>query len=86
MVATQCGRHGIRCNAVAPGLIVTSDRIRENVGLMDAVVPHVLLGRLGEPEDVADVICFLASAEARYMTGQVVAVDGGYLAHMPAPG
>jgi NAD(P)-dependent dehydrogenase (short-subunit alcohol dehydrogenase family) len=86
MVATQCGRDGIRCNAVAPGLIVTSDRIRENVGLMDAVVPHVLLGRLGEPEDVADVICFLASDEARYMTGQVVAVDGGYLAHMPAPG
>jgi NAD(P)-dependent dehydrogenase (short-subunit alcohol dehydrogenase family) len=86
MVATQNGRDGIRCNAVAPGLIVTSDRIRENAALMEAVVPHVLLGRLGEPEDVADVICFLASDEARYMTGQVIRCDGGYLAHMPAPG
>jgi NAD(P)-dependent dehydrogenase (short-subunit alcohol dehydrogenase family) len=86
MVATQNGRDGIRCNAVAPGLIVTSDRIRENTALMEAVVPHVLLGRLGEPEDVADLIAFLASGEARYITGQVLAVDGGYLAHMPAPG
>jgi NAD(P)-dependent dehydrogenase (short-subunit alcohol dehydrogenase family) len=86
MVATQNGRDGIRCNAVAPGLIVTSERIRENVALMEAVVPHVLLGRLGEPEDVADLICFLASTEARYITGQVLRCDGGYLAHMPAPG
>jgi NAD(P)-dependent dehydrogenase (short-subunit alcohol dehydrogenase family) len=86
MVATQNGRDGIRCNAVAPGLIVTSDRIRENAALMEAVVPHVLLGRLGESEDVADLIAFLASDEARYMTGQVIRCDGGYLAHMPAPG
>jgi NAD(P)-dependent dehydrogenase (short-subunit alcohol dehydrogenase family) len=85
MVATQCGRDGIRCNAIAPGLI-GSDRIRRNTALIDAVMPHLLIGRLGEPEDVADLICFLASREARYVTGQVYAVDGGYLAHMPAPG
>jgi NAD(P)-dependent dehydrogenase (short-subunit alcohol dehydrogenase family) len=85
MVATQCGRDGIRCNAIAPGLIV-SERIREDTALMDAVLPHVLLGRLGEPDDVADLICYLASREAAYITGQVYAVDGGYLAHMPAPG
>jgi NAD(P)-dependent dehydrogenase (short-subunit alcohol dehydrogenase family) len=85
MVATQCGRDGIRCNAIAPGLIA-SERIKENTALMDAVLPHVLLGRLGEPEDVADLICYLASREAGYITGQVYAVDGGYLAHMPAPG
>jgi NAD(P)-dependent dehydrogenase (short-subunit alcohol dehydrogenase family) len=85
MVATQCGRDGIRCNAVAPGLI-GSTRIRHNTGLMEAVLPHVLLGRVGEPEDVADLICYLASREAAYPTGQLLNVDGGYLAHMPAPG
>jgi len=85
MVATQCGRDGIRCNAVAPGLI-GSTRIRHNTGLMEAVLPHVLLGRVGEPEDVADLICYLASGEAAYITGQLYNVDGGYLAHMPAPG
>jgi NAD(P)-dependent dehydrogenase (short-subunit alcohol dehydrogenase family) len=85
MVATQCGRDGIRCNAVAPGLI-GSTRIRHNTGLMEAVLPHVLLGRIGEPEDVADLICYLASGESAYITGQLLHVDGGYLAHMPAPG
>jgi NAD(P)-dependent dehydrogenase (short-subunit alcohol dehydrogenase family) len=85
-VATQCGRDGIRCNAVAPGLI-GSPRIREAVPqLIEAVMPHLLIGRIGEPEDVADLICFLASREAAYVTGQVYAVDGGYLAHLPAPG
>jgi NAD(P)-dependent dehydrogenase (short-subunit alcohol dehydrogenase family) len=85
-VATQCGRDGIRCNAVAPGLI-GSPRILAVAGeLIDAVLPHLLIGRVGEPEDVADLICFLASREARYITGQVYAVDGGYLAHLPAPG
>jgi NAD(P)-dependent dehydrogenase (short-subunit alcohol dehydrogenase family) len=83
-VATQCGPDGIRSNAVAPGLIV-SDRIRANAGaLLDAVLPHLPLGRHGEPQDVADLICFLASDEASFITGQVIAVDGGYLAHMPA--
>jgi NAD(P)-dependent dehydrogenase (short-subunit alcohol dehydrogenase family) len=85
-VATQCGRDGIRCNAVAPGLI-GSPRIREAVPeLIAAVMPHLLIGRIGEPEDVADLICFLASRESAYITGQVYAVDGGYLAHLPAPG
>jgi NAD(P)-dependent dehydrogenase (short-subunit alcohol dehydrogenase family) len=85
-VATQCGRDGIRCNAVAPGLI-GSPRIREAVPeLIEAVMPHLLIGRVGEPEDVADLICFLASRESLYITGQVYAVDGGYLAHLPAPG
>jgi NAD(P)-dependent dehydrogenase (short-subunit alcohol dehydrogenase family) len=84
-VATQCGRDGIRCNAIAPGLIA-SPRILQNTALIDAVMPHLLLGRLGTPEDVADLISYLASREAAYVTGQVYAVDGGYLAHMPAPG
>ena len=85
MVATQNGRDGIRCNAVAPGLI-GSTRIMHQTGLIEAVMPHLLIERLGEPEDIADTICFLASREAVYITGQVLAVDGGYLAHMPAPG
>jgi NAD(P)-dependent dehydrogenase (short-subunit alcohol dehydrogenase family) len=85
MVATQNGRDGIRCNAVAPGLI-GSTRIKHQTGLVEQVMPHLLIERLGEPDDIADTICFLASREAAYITGQVYAVDGGYLAHMPAPG
>ena len=85
MVATQNGRDGIRCNAVAPGLI-GSTRIKHQTGLIEAVMPHLLIERLGEPDDIADTICFLASREAAYITGQVYAVDGGYLAHLPAPG
>jgi NAD(P)-dependent dehydrogenase (short-subunit alcohol dehydrogenase family) len=85
MVATQCGGGGSPRTAVATGPL-GSTRIRHNTGLMEAVLPHVLLGRVGEPEDVADLICYLASREAAYITGQLLNVDGGYLAHMPAPG
>jgi NAD(P)-dependent dehydrogenase (short-subunit alcohol dehydrogenase family) len=84
-VATQCGADGIRCNAVAPGLIASA-RVAQNTALLEAVRPHLLIARPGEPEEVADLVCFLASGEAAYITGQVVAVDGGYLAHLPASG
>lgn len=76
-VAKELASRNIRCNAVAPGFIRTD----MTAGLADAVVEdlreRIPLARLGEPEDVAGVVRFLAGPEARYITGQILTVDGG---------
>ena len=76
-VAREFATRNIRCNAVAPGFIRTD----MTAGLGEAVAAdlrkRIPLARLGEPEDVAGVVRFLAGPEARYITGQVIAVDGG---------
>jgi L-rhamnose 1-dehydrogenase len=77
--AIALGRHGIRCNSVMPGTILT-DINKEDLAdadkraRMEARVP---LGRLGQPDDVAGPIIFLASDLARYVTGAALLVDGG---------
>ncbi|HEY4934378.1 MAG TPA: SDR family NAD(P)-dependent oxidoreductase [Terriglobales bacterium] len=74
---------GIRVNAVAPGLIhtaMTSDRLRNDEAYRKAMVEATPLGSIGTPEQVASVIAFLCSEDASYVTGQVIAVDGGWLA------
>ena len=75
--ALELGRHGIKVNAVAPGFIDTpmTDAIPEPV--REHFIKKIPLQRAGTPEDVAKVIAFLASEAAAYVTGQVVAVDGG---------
>jgi NAD(P)-dependent dehydrogenase (short-subunit alcohol dehydrogenase family) len=84
MVATSFGRKGIRCNAVAPSVILTplaeSFLPPELIKLNEA---STLTGWLGKPEDVGNMVAFLASDDARYLTGQIYAVDGGTLAHLP---
>lgn len=83
-IATGYGRDGIRCNAVAPGFTTTENGL---VGLSDEDrrlrSRHTVLGRFGEPLDVANMIAFLASDEARVITGQVIAVDAGVTIHLP---
>jgi len=76
-VAKELASRGIRCNAVAPGFIRTDMTAELGEDTINELKSHIPLGTLGEPEDVAGVIRFLASAEARYITGQVVTVDGG---------
>lgn len=83
--ATEYGRDGIRCNCVAPGLTATANALallpQEKAA---AIRNHTPLGRFGQPVEIAEVVLFLASERASFITGQVLAVDGGMLCHMPA--
>ncbi|MEQ9400019.1 MAG: 3-oxoacyl-[acyl-carrier-protein] reductase [Longimicrobiales bacterium] len=76
-VAKELASRGIRCNAIAPGFIrtdMTDDLSEAQVEALQAAIP---MGELGRPEDISGVARFLAGPSARYITGQVVTVDGG---------
>lgn len=82
-LAVELARDGVRVNGIAPGYIRTAQLLSEENSLGSAgaekAAEFIPMGRLGTPEDIADVIAFLASKDARYMTGQVLVVDGGLL-------
>ncbi len=82
-MALALADHGIRVNAAAPGTIAT-DLARQAVLTSEEAKQRILgrtpMKRLGEPEEVADVVAFLLSDAARYMTGEIVHVDGGRMA------
>ena len=80
-MAADYGPDGIRVNALAPGFIetpLTAARIAGNEWFVDAMVGGTPLGRIGQPEDVAAAALFLCSDDAAFITGQVLAVDGGW--------
>jgi NAD(P)-dependent dehydrogenase (short-subunit alcohol dehydrogenase family) len=83
-IATSHGRRGIRCNTVSPGLVMTP-AARDNLPpqLHKIVAGETLTPYLGAPEDLAHAVAFLASDEARYVTGHNLVVDGGTVAHVP---
>jgi len=76
-IAKEVGSRGITANAVAPGFIDTAMTQQLPQERKDELMSRVLLGYLGTPRDVAEAVAFLASEEARYITGQVLTVDGG---------
>jgi 3-oxoacyl-[acyl-carrier protein] reductase len=76
-VAREVASRGVTVNAIAPGFIQTAMTDKLNPEQKDAILRQIPLGTLGQAEDVADAALFLASPAARYITGQVLAVDGG---------
>ncbi len=78
-LAKELGSRNIRVNAVAPGLIETAMTSEMPGPAREHYLNTIALGRSGTPEDVAPVVTFLASDAARYVTGQTVVVDGGFL-------
>lgn len=76
-VARELGKYGVTVNAVAPGLILTAmmDAMPEEA--KQASLSETVLGRLGQPDDVAHLVTFLCSDHARHITGEVIKVDGG---------
>lgn len=75
--AKEMAARNIRVNAVAPGFIETAmtDGIPEKI--RESMIASIPMGRMGQPEDIARAVCFLASDDASYITGQVLVVDGG---------
>ena len=82
-LAVELARDGVRVNGIAPGYIRTAQALSEEHSLgpegLEQAAEFIPIGRVGEPDDIADVILFLASEAARYITGQVLVVDGGLL-------
>ncbi|TVP60286.1 MAG: 3-oxoacyl-[acyl-carrier-protein] reductase [Gemmatimonadales bacterium] len=76
-VARELASRGVRCNAIAPGYIETDMTGALDEQQTEALMSRIPLGRLGVPEDIAGVARFLAGPSARYITGQVITVDGG---------
>jgi len=76
-IAKELGGRGVTCNAVAPGFIRTDMTAAMNQLVLDAAMQMIPVKRLGEPEDVAAAVAFLCSDAAKYITGQVLQVDGG---------
>jgi len=79
-VAREAGARNITVNAVAPGFIVTSMTDKLPAERKQAILGMIPLQRFGQPEDVAELVAFLASERAGYITGQVITIDGGAFA------
>ena len=87
LIAVQEAKHRIRCNAVLPGMTAT-EAVETNLteAFRDLFLRHIPLGRMGLPEEIAAAVVYLASDEAAYTTGQILAVSGGFGLATPAYG
>ncbi len=81
-LAVELAPYNIRVNVIAPGLIETPmiDPIKQDAAAMEAMLDKVPMRRVGKPEEISNLVVFLASDKSSYMTGSVVVVDGGWLA------
>ncbi|MFM2314706.1 MAG: 3-oxoacyl-[acyl-carrier-protein] reductase [Cyanobacteriota bacterium] len=76
-LAKEVGSYGIRVNVVAPGFINTDMTEGVNSKMLDKVMSSIPLNRVGEADEVAELVSFLASDRAKYITGQIIQIDGG---------
>lgn len=76
-LAKELGRYNVNANAVAPGMIGTEMMLRLPEEWKQKAVDETVIGRIGTPEDVANVVVFLCSDRARHITGEIIKVDGG---------
>jgi NAD(P)-dependent dehydrogenase (short-subunit alcohol dehydrogenase family) len=85
--ATSHGKQGVRVNTIVPGLIIT-DAVRAHLTeqMLAGLGRATLTPYVGEPDDVANLVVFLASDQSRYITGQMIAIDGGMSAHVGSAG
>lgn len=82
-VATSEGKQGVRANTVVPGLILTGAvRAHLSEDILDGLGRATLTPYVGQPQDVAELVVFLASEQSRYITGQMISIDGGMSAHV----
>jgi NAD(P)-dependent dehydrogenase (short-subunit alcohol dehydrogenase family) len=82
-IATMYGKQGIRCNAIAPGLVLSERHQADDPDATQFALSHHLTTRVGQPDDIAAAVAYLASDDAAFVTGHVLSVDGGLLVHMP---
>ncbi len=80
-LAVELGPLGITVNNVAPGAIATpiNNSLLQDKGKLNALLTNIPLGRMGQPEDVAGLVAFLASNDATYVTGSTYVIDGGLM-------
>ncbi|HAN68534.1 MAG TPA: SDR family oxidoreductase [Halieaceae bacterium] len=86
--AVENARYGIRCNVILPGPIATPPMLQaasQSPGGVDAWASQIVPGRLGEPDEIANAICFLVSQQASYINGSLLSVDGGVSARTNSP-
>jgi len=76
-LAKECAARGVRVNAIAPGFIKSdmTDVLKDNI--KEQILKQIPMAKMGEPEDIAEAVMFLATDMSRYVTGQVLTVDGG---------
>ena len=85
MIATQYGKKNIRSNCMVIGFVLTQLAVETTPDVVkDILLSHHLTPELGQPEDIANLVAFLASDESRFITGAAIPIDGGVTAHQPS--